>query len=223
MKKKIVAITVGHSPRNDIVPELENICNGRYEFLQSGGLDGISEQEILDMQNNIDGEYLITKINTEKMVKIPRNMAVNRIKNCFNKGFEQGAEAGIILCTFESFDELISKKIIIRPKELMLNYIKSIATDKNVGIVFPSAELIGIAVENWSKVSSNVTVKAYSADEPVEKLLSNVNELILGGAEFIVLDCIGYTVEMKEKIKSICTVPIILPRTLIISALDELF
>ena len=223
MKKKIVAVTVGQSPRNDIVPELENICNGRYEFLQSGGLDNLSEQEILDMQNNINGEYLITKNNTGKRVKVPKNIAVNRMKSCFNKGFEQGAEAGIILCTFENFNELTSNKVIIKPQKLMLNYMKSIAIDKNIGIIYPSAELIDIAVENWSKASSNVTVKAYRADEPVEKLLSNVNELILGGAEFIVLDCISYTVEMKEKIKSICKIPVILPRTLIISALDELF
>ena len=224
MKKKIVALTIGHSPRNDIVQELEDICNAKYEIVQCGGLDGIEEEEILDMQSKIDTEeFLITKINSGKMVKVPREFAVNRMKNCFDKEFEQGAEAGIILCTLESFVELDAKKVIIKPQKLLLNFVKTIATDKKLGIIFPSNDLIDVAIENWSKVSSDVFVKVYSSNEPIEKLMTLVGELIDLNVDIIVLDCIGYTVAMKQKVKSVCKVPVILPRTLIINALDELF
>lgn len=225
MKKKIIAVTAGHSPRNDIISELDKICNGKYEFIQSGALDGLTKQEVIDIQNNIKGEYFISRGLDGERVKIPRDIAIDRMKKCFNKGFEQEAIAGIVLCTFESFEDLTPayNKIIIKPHELMINYTKSIAKNKNIGIIYPAAELTNVAIKNWSRVSTNVIVKDYRSNETMEKYLFTVNELIAGGVELIILDCISYTIEMKNIIKNKYKTPVIFPKTMIIQALDELF
>jgi protein AroM len=224
MKKKIIALTIGHSPRNDIVPELEQISGSQFEFIQCGGLDGLEEAEILRKQDEIEGEYLVTKINTGKMIRTPREFAVNRMKNCFDKGFQEGAEAGVILCTLESFEELTSNKVIIKPQQLMLNFVKTIASNKRLGVIFPANDLVDVAIANWTAVSPDVFVRVYSANEPVGKLLNLVEEFSDLSVDVIILDCIGYTVSMKERVQKECGgIPVILPRTLIISALNELF
>ena len=45
MNKKIGAITIGQSPRNDLIPEIESYFGGA-EILQMGALDGLDKSEI---------------------------------------------------------------------------------------------------------------------------------------------------------------------------------
>ena len=44
--KKIGAITVGQSPRVDLIPEIQPILGDSVEIIQSGALDGLSKEEI---------------------------------------------------------------------------------------------------------------------------------------------------------------------------------
>jgi protein AroM len=146
------------------------------------------------------------------------------MQNCFEKEFQEGADAGVILCTLESFEELTSNKVVIKPQQLMLNFVKTIAAGKRLGVIFPADDLVDVAVANWTQVSPDVFVRAYAANEPIEKLLDLVAELSALSVDVIILDCIGYTVSMKERVQKECGgVPVILPRTLIIGALNELF
>lgn len=44
--KKIGAITVGQTPRTDLIPEMEPILGESIEIIQMGGLDGLTKEEI---------------------------------------------------------------------------------------------------------------------------------------------------------------------------------
>ena len=44
--KKIGAITVGQSPRVDLIPEIQPILGDSVEIIQTGALDGLSKEEI---------------------------------------------------------------------------------------------------------------------------------------------------------------------------------
>ena len=44
--KKIGAITVGQSPRVDLIPEIQPILGDSVEIIQAGALDGLSKGEI---------------------------------------------------------------------------------------------------------------------------------------------------------------------------------
>ena len=44
--KKIGAITVGQSPRVDLIPEIQPILGDSVEIIQAGALDGLSKEEI---------------------------------------------------------------------------------------------------------------------------------------------------------------------------------
>ena len=43
---KIGAITIGQSPRTDLIPEMEEIFYDDVEIIQMGGLDGLTREEI---------------------------------------------------------------------------------------------------------------------------------------------------------------------------------
>ena len=45
---KIGALTIGQSPRNDLIPEIEAFFKGA-EIIQLGALDGLSKEQIADL------------------------------------------------------------------------------------------------------------------------------------------------------------------------------
>ena len=46
---KIGALTIGQSPRNDLIPEIEAFFKGA-EIIQLGALDGLSKEQIADVK-----------------------------------------------------------------------------------------------------------------------------------------------------------------------------
>ena len=46
MKKKIGAITIGQSPRIDVIPEMQEILGENVIILEAGALDGLTKEEI---------------------------------------------------------------------------------------------------------------------------------------------------------------------------------
>ena len=46
MKKKIGAITIGQSPRIDVIPEMQEILGENVIILEAGALDGLTKKDI---------------------------------------------------------------------------------------------------------------------------------------------------------------------------------
>ena len=61
MNKKIGAITIGQSPRNDLIPEIESYLGGA-EILQMGSLDGLDKSEIQKLAPDTDDTVLVSKL-----------------------------------------------------------------------------------------------------------------------------------------------------------------
>ena len=58
---KIGALTIGQSPRNDLIPEIEAFFKGA-EIIQLGALDGLSKEQIADLAPSGDDEILVSKL-----------------------------------------------------------------------------------------------------------------------------------------------------------------
>ena len=58
---KIGTLTIGQSPRNDLIPEIEAFFKGA-EIIQLGALDGLSKEQIADLAPSGDDEILVSKL-----------------------------------------------------------------------------------------------------------------------------------------------------------------
>ena len=76
--------------------------------------------------------------------------------------------------------------------------------------------------ERWQKVSDNIVVTAlnpYDKSNAPDKAAQYLKE---NGAEVVVLDCMGFTIAIKEKMAELMGVPVILPRTLVARVVGEM-
>ena len=58
MKKKIIGtVTIGQSPRGDIVTEILQILGSDYKIIEAGALDGLSQQDVAAFQPGPGGRW----------------------------------------------------------------------------------------------------------------------------------------------------------------------
>ena len=73
-------ITVGQSPRNDVVPDMAAILGGDVGILEAGALDGLTRAEIAPLAPEGDDEILVTRLADGSSVFVGRNKVIPRIE-----------------------------------------------------------------------------------------------------------------------------------------------
>ena len=84
--KKIGAITVGQSPRVDLIPEIQPILGDSVEIIQAGALDGLSKEEIAKFVPRPGENVLVSRL-TEEECRIPRDSQTEPQRHSGNPTF----------------------------------------------------------------------------------------------------------------------------------------
>ena len=93
-----------------------------------------------------------------------------------------------------------------------------------LAVFTPSADQVEQVTEKWLRAQAGaVTVIPVSPYNGLEAVLEAASSQVKADEiDMIVMDCIGYTVEMKEKIHKMLGKPVVLPRTLVARMINEL-
>ena len=221
MKEKIGMITIGQSPRIDIVPEMKGILGPEIEVLEAGTLDGLSSEEIQDMAPSSGDYILVTLLRNGTPVTIGKRHILLRMQNCINDLTKKGAELIILLCTGE-FPEFVSKKITLRPDRLVNGIVRGLLTEGTLGVVVPLLEQIPQQGPKWAAPDLKVIIENATPYGTNEEITRVAEKLAGHSVDLIALDCIGYNLEMKETIREITGKPVILARSILARAANEL-
>lgn len=116
MKKKLGVITIGQSPRDDILTEMRPYIGNNVEIIQLGALDGLTYEEILVLEHEEDNNILITKLRNGKTVNIAENLITSRIQECIYKLEEQEVDLILLMCTGVFPDMFISHNLFYTHK-----------------------------------------------------------------------------------------------------------
>jgi|Deesub1362A_J573_1020465.scaffolds.fasta_scaffold00001_423 protein AroM len=218
---KIGFITIGQSPRQDVINEIKNILELRIEVMECGVLDGYFPEKIRDIETT-EGDIFVTRLRNGRQVKISVKRALMGVRECIKK-LEEECHIIVILCTGE-FPDIDSNRIVIEPSKLLKNTVYSIISRGKIGVLIPSKEQVGIALEKWKRNKIEPVIEVMSPYEDVnENKIQDLSERFSQAhVDLIVLDCIGYNASLKERIRNITGLPVILPRTLIARTLEEL-
>ena len=119
MKKKIGAITIGQSPRTDVIPEMQEILGEKVVILEAGALDGLTKEDIEKFQPGENDYVLVSRLNDGSHVKFGKSHIIPRLQNCINNLEEQGAELIIVICTGYFGSLLTSKVPLIYPQKIL--------------------------------------------------------------------------------------------------------
>ncbi|MDK2871491.1 MAG: protein AroM [bacterium] len=214
---KVGFITIGQSPRVDVVPEMKPYL-GDVEILEIGALDGLSLEEIESLSPKEGDPVLVSRLRDGREVKLNGNLITRSLKECVKK-IEDKVDIIGLLCTGE-FKEISSKKILIEPSNLLAKTVESLNVNR-LGILIPDPRQEEMTLRKWEGKAKEITIGSispYSGKE--EELIRMAGEL--KNCDLIVLDCIGYNLNVKRILRELTGRPILLPRTLIARVIGEL-
>lgn len=222
MAFKIGAVTVGQSPRADVVPEMLGLL-GNVELEQRGALDGMSGEEIAAIAPQ-PGEYvLVTRLCDGSSVRIAEKHILQRIQSHIDDLVNNGAEGILMLCTGE-FPGFQCTKPILYPQRLLQHFVAGTVADRTVGILTPDISQVPQATRRWKENGvKEVLVEPASPYGDPANVIKAAHTLKERGAQVIIMDCIGYTCVMKQEIVKQTGLPTIVPRTVAARAVAELF
>ncbi len=218
---KIGEITVGQSPRNDLVPEMEPFFADSVELIQMGGLDGLTREEIERFAPGDQDHVLVSRLTDGTSVKFGESHVLPRIQTCIERLEEQGVSMILFLCTGEFPENFRSRVPLIFPNQVLMGCASSLFGKCRLAVIVPAAEQEQQMYTKWAPVASSVFVAAASPYEGTESVATAAS-LIPEETDLIILDCIGYTAEMKCIIRQLTGKPVLLPRTLLARLISEI-
>jgi protein AroM len=211
-------LTIGQSPREDVVPSLQEVLGGVL-IVEAGALDGCTEEEIAALAPRAGESTLVTRLRDGRSVVLARDKVVPYVQRALQR-LEGGADFILFLCTGE-FPPLRSRRLVIEPAHLLQHIVSGLAAGRALGVLVPLPEQIAEAQQRWKRVSDQVIVEAVSPYGGGDFSFAG-EALRAAGAEVVVMDCMGYRAEHKRSVISASGLPTILAGTAVARVVREL-
>jgi protein AroM len=216
---KIGMITIGQSPRNDVIAEIREIL-GQVEIVERGCLDGLTNEQIGSLKPAEREPFLVTLLRDGSSVQVSKEKTVQLLQQRIEELENEDVTSIVLLCTGD-FSNLESKKLLIAPGKLICGLVEAmLTTEEKLGVIVPSWEQIGQTQKKWGYLNPVVEV-AYPYENSQE-IQDAAKRLRAENVDLTVLDCIGYTRQMKQAVREITGKPVILARFLLARVLREL-
>lgn len=221
MAKRIGMITIGQSPRNDVTPDLLNIMGEDVEIVQRGALDGLTLDEIERMKPAGDDYTLVTRLKDGNQVMISKKTVLPLMQEKISELDREGINPILLLCTgdFPVFD---AKALVVEPQKILHFGVKGLAGRQKIGVLTPAREQMSQAEIKWAASGLNAVAFFGSPYIEGDEYLEGIGELAKMDISLIVMDCMGYTIEMKERARDVTDKPVILARTFVARIMSEL-
>ena len=218
--KKIGMLTIGQTPRDDLIPGLLDILGPGYEIVEAGALDDLTLEEVRGIDLDPDHYILVSRMRDGTEVKITKEFVVPRLQVQLDVLEEQGVRLTVVMCTGK-FPQFRSKGIVVTPSEVLKGVLKSAIKMGKLAVVYPTAEQMPYAMRDFGREGVEVyadTVSPYEEDD-VRGLL---DRLVGEGPDLVFLNCFGFPYSIKRQVQEATGKPTIHSSALIARVIKEL-
>jgi protein AroM len=224
MSKQIGVITIGQAPRTDLLPEIERFFSSHVEFIQRGVLDHFDKKMLEQIKPEPGQTTLVSRLQDGTSVTMAKEKILPIIQQIIDNFHQDQVHLIIVACTGE-FKPFQSDVPIIYPDFLLNHVAQGIFRNKGqIGVIVPLPEQYESIKQKWQAAGFQaicVASSPYLFDEP--SLIKATKELEQANITTIVLDCIGYTQQMKEIVRSHSSKNVILSRNIVFKNAGEMF
>lgn len=222
--KKVGLVTIGQSPRDDVVPEIKRLVGTVADILECGALDDLTLPEIKMLAPEEHDYLLVTRLRDGTKVRLARGKIMNYMQKCIDLLNEQGVDFILILCVGE-WPKFRSHKPVIFPSEPFCGFVHGLTSIGNkLGIIVPAEEQFSHFKQKWAKKNIQIFVAAATAYGPTSKDENKRAAEILKekNVDLVVMDCPGYTREVKRVVQQVTGKPVLQARSFIATTIREL-
>ncbi|MCE4621154.1 MAG: AroM family protein, partial [Desulfurococcales archaeon] len=200
---KLGFLTIGQSPRVDVVPEVLSLIGARVDVVEAGALDGMEYEEILEKLSPGEGDVVyVSRLRDGRQVKMSKSKLIPLMQRRIQELNEAGASLIVILCSGE-FPRFESKAPILYLDRVLKAFVEPLAASvRRAAVLVPLEEQVEYAKDKWGKYFPELIVKSispYTASQ--EDFKSVARELSEANIELVIMDCIGYNTMQRKAVE----------------------
>lgn len=218
---KIGAITVGQAPRTDVTADILPLLGG-CQLLERGGLDGLTRQQIAAFAPEPGDYVLVSRLVDGSSVTFAEKHVLPRLQQAIDELEAQGCRLILFFCTGDFPDTFRANVPLVFPNRILQGVAPALTASGRIGVVTPSPLQLEQSKGKWEKYVPHAQAFAASPYEGLEGIRQVAGQLAQADCDLILLDCIGYTVEMKQIIAQATGKNTLLSRTLLARVVAEL-
>ena len=220
--KKAGMITIGQSPRIDIVPEMREVMGPEIEIMEAGALDGLTLEEVIRFYPRRGDYILCTRMSDGTEVVVAKRFILPRVQKCIDLLTERGAEILVFICTGH-FPPFSSKRLFVEAQKILDHFILALhGENERMGLLIPLSDQIEQARRKYRRLKGEMIIRSASPYASEDEVTQTAKELKKADPHLIVMHCMGYTQAMKKKVMEITGKPTILARSLVARTVKEL-
>jgi protein AroM len=218
---KIGMLTIGQTPRVDLLPTLIEILGDGFEIVEAGALDDMSLEDVEGIEILPDDYILVSRMRDGTEVKITKRFVVPRVQEKIVELEEKGVRLTVIMCT-GAFPQYESKGLVVTPQEILKGVLNGALKKGRLGVVYPTEEQMPGAQENFGSDDIETYADVTSPYEGSEELEALAGRLSAQNLDLILLNCFGFSSNLKRHIAERTGVPTIQSNAVVARVLKEL-
>lgn len=209
-RPRLGLVTIGQTPRDDVVPEMREVLGPGIEVVERGALDGLDIRVIGTLAPGEGDEVLVTRLAGGASVFVAHREVVPRVQACVADLAHAGVALTALLCT-GAFPGLASAVPLLRPDRLLLGVLRSLAWSGRLGVLTPSTAHVPQVAAHWRGHGFDPAIGVLPPyDEENPGALGLAVEALAGGeAGVVVLDCMGYRRKVRTEVQALLGVPVL--------------
>jgi protein AroM len=222
MNKKIGIITIGQSPRTDVVPEMSAFFGKGVEVLERGALDGLSLEQVREYAPEAGMIHLCTCMRDGSEVVVAKEKLLPKIQKAIDDLNREQVALILLLCVGE-FPQFRSTCLVVEPQKIVDHCIQGlIGASHRLGIVIPIAEQEDWVRETFSTLTDAVTVTVASPYAGEDDLIRAAKALKKAACDLIVMYCMGFNRQLTRPVREITAKPVIVSSAIVARTVGEL-
>ena len=219
-KRVLGLVTIGQSPRDDIMSQMLSLLPVGLDIRQVGALDGLTREQIAELAPGPQDYVLHTRLRDGSAVSVGRERIESLLQSCLKQLQDEGANPIVLLCTGE-FPDLRSDALLIEPDRLLVSVVGGLRP-RRAGVLVPLPSQIEAAAEKWRVLEAEVVFAAASPYGEQPELIRAAEELEGHALDLVVMDCMGYTLAHRRVVTQATGKPVILASRLVARIVGEL-
>ncbi|MGD8290892.1 MAG: AroM family protein [Desulfobacterales bacterium] len=222
MKKQIGIVTIGQSPRSDVVPEIQTHLGDHVTVIEHGALDGLEPAEVKAYAPEPGMLPLVTRMQDGTEVIVAKEKLLPRLDDVMAVLDDKGVDMILLLCNGD-FPVFNTRCLVIEPQRLVDGCLSGLLRERHrLGVLVPVPEQEIWVRQRLGAVNPNLTVAVaspYEGQKPLEVVCQRFRD---EGCDLIVLYCMGFNRQLGEKVRALCSSPVIVSSTVVARILGEL-
>jgi protein AroM len=224
VSKRVAFVTIGQSPRDDIMPDIRAEPRSAFSARECGALDGLDAGTIAALAPDPGEERLVSRLADGTEVILGKEKIQRRLEAIFTRLDPEGFDLIVLLCTGH-FRPFVVKTPFLEPQLVVDHFVLGMSYGaRTLGILVPDAKQI----DEFHGIDGRETRVSFASPyETGPYETGGVDRFELAGRELastdlIVMHCMGYSSAMRQRVARASGRPVMLSRQLVAHALDLL-